>query len=124
MRPALPVRVRGGGRGTEPGVAGGDGLGPGPGEVDVQGAASRGPDDEPGDGQDAQPQPRRLVDRPVRGQCEAGTPGQQVRGGRADRQPDPVLVGVVEGQVAQPGVLRAGVFLTSFDHISVPDTDP
>jgi hypothetical protein len=38
------------------------------------------------------------------GQGEAGAPGQQVLSQRGDRQPDAVLVGVVEGQVTQPGV--------------------
>ena len=91
------------------GYCGGDRLGPRPGGVDVQDAATGAAHDAYGDGQGSQPQPFRLVARRCGGRGEAGAPGQQVLGQRADRQPDPVLVGVVERQVAQPGVLgRAG----------------
>jgi hypothetical protein len=41
----------------------------------------------------------------VGGQGQARGPGQQVCGECGDGQPDAVLVGVVEGEVAQAGVL-------------------
>ena len=41
------------------------------------------------------------------GQGETLGPGDQVGGQRADLQPDLVLGEVVEGQVAEPGVLAA-----------------
>ena len=74
--------------------------------VDVQDVASRGADESSGGGQDPQSHPFRFVAGGRVGQREAGAPGQQISGERGDGDPDPVLVGVMEGQVAQPGVLR------------------
>ena len=72
----------------------------------MQDAAPCAVDKASGDGEDPQAQPFGLVGCGRGGEGEAGAPGQQVLGQGADRQPDPVLVGVVERQVAQPGVLR------------------
>ncbi len=95
----------GGGQGHQPGVRGGDHIGPGPGWVDLEQAAAGGAHDPPGHGQDAQPQPFGFVGRDLRGQRQAGAPGEQIRGQRGDGQPDPILRRVVEREVAQPGVL-------------------
>jgi hypothetical protein len=54
-------------------------------------------DESSGGGEQAQPQPLGFVVRGGGAQHEAGAPGQQVLGERGDGDPDPVLVGVVEG---------------------------
>jgi hypothetical protein len=59
-----------------------------------------------GGGEDPQSQAFGFVAGGGGGQRETGAPGQQVLGECADRDPDSVLVGVAEGQVAQSGVLR------------------
>src|SRR5215212_711734 len=91
---------------AESGVRGVDRLGPGPGRVDVQDVSACGAHEPSGGGENAQPQPLGFVAGGGGGQREPGAPGQQVLSERADRDPDAVLVGVVEGQVTQPGVLR------------------
>jgi hypothetical protein len=65
-------------------------------------------------GEQAEPQATRFPEPCPAGQGEHGHPGRQVEGGLDDLQPDPVLRGVVQGQVPQsrrPGgpdpVLRA-----------------
>jgi len=84
------------GQGAESGVGSGDLVGPGPGWVDVEGAAAGGAHDPPGHGQDPQSQPFRLVGRDRGGQCEADGPGEQVGGQGGDGEPDPVLRHVVD----------------------------
>lgn len=73
---------------------------------EAEDAAPAGGVELPGRGEQAEPQTAGLPEAGLAGQGERGHPGQQVESDLDDLEPDLVLRGVVQGQVAQSG--RAG----------------
>jgi hypothetical protein len=81
----------------------GDHICPGPVPGESQVLAAGGGDELGGGGEQSQPQAAGLPETGLAGQGEHRQPGQEVEGELDDLQPDLVLRGVVEREVAQSG---------------------
>src|SRR6187399_3498259 len=101
-------------------MRGGDDVGPGPAFRDFESMSPGGADQSPGDGEEAQAESFGFGGGGPAGAGEALGPGDEVGGEGADFQPDLVLCGVVEGEVAQAGVFGGADAVVNAGMATVP----
>lgn len=97
----------GGSQGIEPVGCPGGLVGPGPSRGETKPATAAGGDQLSGGGEQPQAELLGFPAADLCGQSEHRHPGKEVKCEGDDLQPDPVLRGVVQGQVAQAGVAGA-----------------